>query len=128
MPAYLSEMLEPRSDNPALHRLRNTANRGPGKLVVPRSRLKTFGPRNFATTGPSLWNSLPTEVTNETLNISTFKIRLETFLFKQSSQTNGDIIPAARAPLRWPCYKETLYKCPIHYITTTFCWRRDVLL
>ena len=63
---------------------KTTANRGPGKLVVPRSRLKTFGPRSFATTGPSLWNSLPTEVTDETLNISTFKNRLKTFLFKQS--------------------------------------------
>jgi hypothetical protein len=83
-PSYLAEMLEHRSDNPALHRLRNTANRGPGKLVVPRSRLKTLGPRSFATTGPSLWNSLPTEVTDETLNISTFKNRLKTFLFKQS--------------------------------------------
>ena len=78
--SYLAEMLEHRSDNPALHRLRNTANRGPGKLVVPRS----FGPRSFATTGPFLWNSLPTEVTNETLNISTFKNRIKTFLFKQS--------------------------------------------
>ena len=82
-PSYLAEMLEHKSDNPALHRLRNTANRGPGKLVVPRTRLKTFGPRSFATTGPSLWNSLPTEVTDVTLNISTFKIRLKTFLFKQ---------------------------------------------
>ena len=44
-------MLEHRSDNPALHRLRNTANRGPGKLVVPCSKLKTFGPRSFVTTG-----------------------------------------------------------------------------
>ena len=83
-PSYLAEMLEHRSDNPALHRLRNTAKRGPGKLVVPLSRLKTFGPRSFATTGPSLWNSLPTKVTDETLNISTFKNRLKTFLFKQS--------------------------------------------
>ena len=83
-PSYLAEMLEHKSDNPALYRLRNTANRGPGKLVVPRSSLKTFGPRSFAMTGPSLWNSLQTEVTDETLNISTFKIRLKTFIFKQS--------------------------------------------
>ena len=83
-PSYLAEMLEHKSDNHALHRLRNTANRGPGKLVVHRTRLKTFGPRSFATTGPSLWNSLPTEVTDVTLNISTFKIRLKTFSFKQS--------------------------------------------
>ena len=96
-PSYLSEMLEHKSDNPALHRLRNTAS-GPGKLVeMPqgqsctrldqensfRTRLKTFGPRSFATTGPSLWNSLPTEVTDETLNISTFKNRLKK-LFKES--------------------------------------------
>ena len=83
-PSYLAEMLDHRSDIPALHRLRNTANRVPGNLVVRRSRLKTFGPQSFATTGPSLWNSLPTEVTDETLNISTFKNRLKTFLFKQS--------------------------------------------
>ena len=83
-PSYLVEMLEHKSDNPALLRLRNTATRRLGKLVVPRSRLKTLRPRSFATTGPSLWNSLPTEVTDETLNISTFKIRLKTFLFKQS--------------------------------------------
>ena len=39
------------------------------------------------------------------------------FYSNSLSRTNRDITPAARAPLRWPCYKETLYKCPIHYIT-----------
>ena len=34
-PAYLAEMLEHKSDNPALRRLRNTANRGPGKTRRP---------------------------------------------------------------------------------------------
>ena len=33
------------------------------------------------------------------------------------SRRMRDIIPAAREPLQWPCYKGTLYKCPIHYIT-----------
>ena len=71
-------------DDPALHRLRNTANRGPGKLVVPCSRLKTFGPLSFATTGLSLCKSLLTEITDEQLKVSIFQIRLKTLLFKQS--------------------------------------------
>ena len=33
---------------------------------------------------PSMPSAKAGPVTNETLNISTFKIRLETFLFKQS--------------------------------------------
>ena len=121
-PAYLSEMQELRLNNPALHRLRNTANLGPGTLsstgnlgpgtkswtglVVTCSRLKTFGPRSFATTGPSLGH-------RHSRSDSKY------FYLNNLSWTNRDIIPAARVPLRWPCYKETLYKCPKHYITFT---------
>ena len=92
VPAYLSEMLELRLDNRALHRLRNTVNRGPRKLVVPRSRLKTFGPRSFATTGPSHWNSLPTEVTDETPTFQPSRTDLKHFYSNSLSRTNRDII------------------------------------
>ena len=37
------------------------------------------------------------------------------FCSNNLSWTNRDIISAARAPLWWPCYKETLYKCPIQF-------------
>ena len=114
-PANWTKMLEFRSDDPALHRLWNTANRGPGKLVVPRSRLKTFGPRSHPH-GTACQLKSPTRH-------STFqppRSDSKHFYSNSLSRTKIDIIQAARAHLRWTCYKETLYKCPTHYITLQY--------
>ena len=79
-PPYLAEMLELKSDIPSLRRLRSTAR---GDLLVPRTKTKTFGPRGFASTGPTLWNSLPDDLRDQSLSLVVFKQRLKTFLFKQ---------------------------------------------
>ncbi|CAH3044779.1 unnamed protein product [Porites lobata] len=50
-------------------------------LVVPRSRLKTYGDRAFSIAGPKLWNDLPLEI-RKCASVATFKQSLKTFLFK----------------------------------------------
>ena len=50
-------------------------------LVVPRSRLKTYGDRAFSIAGPNLWNDLPLEI-RKCASVATFKQSLKTFLFK----------------------------------------------
>ena len=50
-------------------------------LVVPRSRLKTYGDRAFSFAGPKLWNDLPLEI-RKCASVATFKQSLKTFLFK----------------------------------------------
>ena len=40
-------------------RLRSAAR---GNLAVPRTRTVRMGPRSFAVSGPTLWNSLPVEL------------------------------------------------------------------
>ena len=72
-------MLELQSDVPTLCRLRPKAR---GDLLVPRTKTKTLGPRSFASAGPSLWNSLPDDLREQSLSLTVFKHRLKTFLFK----------------------------------------------
>ena len=55
-PAYLCEMLTPLSGVQHLLPLRSAAH---GNLHIPRTRTRTFGPRFFLVSGPSLWNKLP---------------------------------------------------------------------
>ena len=54
---------------------------------------------------------------NLTLTFQPSRTDSKHFYSNSLSWTNRDITPAARAPLWWPCYEETLYTCPIHYIT-----------
>ena len=50
-------------------------------LVVPRSRLKTYGDGAFSIAVPKLWNDLPLEI-RKCASVATFKQSLKTFLFK----------------------------------------------
>ncbi|KAG1928623.1 hypothetical protein F2P79_023546, partial [Pimephales promelas] len=52
-------------------------------LVVPKSRLKTFGDRAFCVSAPSLWNKLPHEICSAS-SLSTFKNQLKTHLFTEA--------------------------------------------
>ena len=49
------------------------------RLVEPRTKLKTFGARSFASVGPRWWNKLPNTV-KTVENHEQFKISLKTFL------------------------------------------------
>jgi hypothetical protein len=79
-PPYLVEMLQLKSDVPALRRLRSTAR---GDLVVPRTLTRSFGPRSFSVTGAAFWNTLPEHLRDYSLSISVFKKKLKSFLFLQ---------------------------------------------
>ena len=80
-PAYLTEMLVPKSTVPALSRLRSAAR---GDLLVPRTKTKTIVPRRFATSGPAVWNNLSDDLRDPSLSLTIFKQRLKSYLFKQS--------------------------------------------
>ena len=51
------------------------------KLVVPATRLSTYGRRPFAVAGPVLWNSLPDYLTDPGLSLAQFRAQLKTFMF-----------------------------------------------
>ena len=52
------------------------------ELLVPRTRIVTFGPRAFAVAGPGVWNSLPPALREPTLSFNCFRRGLKTFLFR----------------------------------------------
>jgi hypothetical protein len=74
-PAYLKELLTPYQPSRVL---RSTAS---NLLVVPKTRMKTYGDRAFSVAGPKLWNSLPCSIKNCT-SVSAFKKALKTHLFR----------------------------------------------
>ena len=53
------------------------------RLVEPRTKLKTFGARSFASVGPRWWNKLP-NIVKTVEDHKQFKISLKTFLFNNS--------------------------------------------
>ena len=73
-PSYIREMLcwyEP----PRM--LRSTTN---SQLIVPRTRLSTYGDRAFSVVAPKLWNSLPVQL-KLSKTLDEFKTKLKTHLF-----------------------------------------------
>ena len=52
------------------------------KLVVPCVTRQTFTARSFSVCGPSLWNSLPADIT-EAPAVDQFKIRPKTHMFRE---------------------------------------------
>jgi len=77
-PEYLTNYCVRLSDQAS----RTSRNRSAtsGNLFVPRTRLKTYGQRTFATSGPSAWNSLPVVLKTEN-SFPVFKSKLKTHLF-----------------------------------------------
>ena len=52
-------------------------------LVIPYTRLKTFGNRSYAVAVPTLWNALPSNI-RASENLLTFKKLLKTHLYHQA--------------------------------------------
>ena len=52
-------------------------------IVVPKSRLKTYGDRAFSVAAPKLWNELPLDL-RSLVTINLFKKHLKTDLFKKA--------------------------------------------
>ena len=76
---YLLQCCTRLADVPGRSRLRSADS---GKLSVPRTSTKTFGPCGFFCSWPSTWNSLPSLMHNSSLSIEAFKRKLKTFCFK----------------------------------------------
>ena len=51
------------------------------RLVVPRSRTKSYGDRTFAYAAADLWNKLPNDI-RESASVNIFKSKLKTHFFK----------------------------------------------
>jgi len=74
-PVYIADLLHHR---PSSRPLRSTSQE---LLLVPKSRLKTYGDRAFSVAAPTLWNKLPLEL-RKCPNVDNFKNNLKTYLFK----------------------------------------------
>jgi len=76
-PSYIGDLIVPYVPPRAL---RSSSN---NLLVVPPSKLRSFGDRRFAYAAPTLWNSLPLRIRSaQTLN--EFKRLLKSYLFTTS--------------------------------------------
>ena len=78
-PGYLSRHCTSVSSLPGRSQLRSAAA---GQLVVPFSKTKTLGDKGFVISGPSTWNSLSSELHDQTMSLFSFKKHLKTFLFQ----------------------------------------------
>ena len=73
-PSYLQDLLVIKSHP------RRTRASGSSSLIIPFTKCSTFAHRSFSVQGPSIWNSLPSDVKlSDNLNI--FRKNLKTFLF-----------------------------------------------
>jgi hypothetical protein len=77
-PGYLIGLCNPVSSLQRQHDLRSNSS---GLLVVPRCKTSTIGPRAFAVSCPSAWNTIPAELRCPGLELTQFRRRLKTFLF-----------------------------------------------
>lgn len=76
-PTYLSELLIRQPT------LRITRSIDTGRLVVPLTKLKSFGDRAFSCYGPKAWNSLPVDIRTAP-DMTSFKRKLKTHLFRSA--------------------------------------------
>ena len=78
-PAYLQEVCLPVESVPGRPRLRSAST---GCVELPRV-LTSTGQRSFSFHGPTVWNSLPSALRDDSLSLNTFSRRLKTYLFGQ---------------------------------------------
>ena len=77
-PKYLQDLIKKCiASRPGLH-----SGSSSTKLVVRSVTRQTFAARAFSVCGPSLWNSLPANIT-EAPTVDQFKVRLKTHMFRQ---------------------------------------------
>ena len=76
-PNYLQDWLQ------VYQPARSLRSSGDLKLVVPRTRLRSYGDREFSVKAPSLWNSLPLHMRIMS-SMSTFKKVLKTHIFQMA--------------------------------------------
>ena len=70
-PEYLTNFCQRLTDQHS--RVSRNRSAAAGNLSLPRTRLKTYGQRTFAVSGPTAWNSLPVYLKSEN-SFSIFKV------------------------------------------------------
>ena len=78
-PSYLTNICVPVATNTSRCYLRSATH---GDLLVPRTRTVTYGPRSFAVSGPTVWNTLPSTLRVSTTMLGQFQSGLTTILFR----------------------------------------------
>jgi len=78
---YLESMIFPVSAVSTRRHLRSASQ---GDLTVPRTRTVGFGPRSFSVAGPSLWNTMPSDMKQSSLSIAQFCSQLKSVMFVRS--------------------------------------------
>jgi len=76
-PSYLSELLSPYKPT---RKLRSEAEL---KLVIPVTKLASFGDRSFSKAGPTLWNRLPLDI-KSSKTLESFKNHIKKLLFTRA--------------------------------------------
>ena len=75
-PGYISDLLETYKPT------RSLRSSSRNLLMIPRSKLKSYGDRAFSVAAPKLWNDI-TETIKCTVDLNAFKRNLKTYLFKR---------------------------------------------
>ena len=81
---YLAELCSPVSESANCGHLCSAAQ---VDLAVPRSRTTRYSQRCLAVSGPTLWNSLPLSVRDQSPTLTQFCARLKTVLFCRAYET-----------------------------------------
>ena len=77
-PVYLSDYCVVITETDKRHNLRSISR---GDLLQPRTRTHRLSPRSFRYSGPSVWNSLPATIRDNSLTLGQFKQHLKHHLF-----------------------------------------------
>ena len=80
-PDYLNQLCTPLASIEGRQRGRSAAH---GDLDIPRTTTKTYGPRSFAVAGPTIWNTLSSDIRERQLTIDQFRNGLKTALFRRA--------------------------------------------
>ena len=75
-PSYISDLLETYKPT------RSLRSSSRNLLVIPRSKLKSYGDRAFSVSAPKLWHGIP-ETIKCSVDLNAFKRNLKTYLFKR---------------------------------------------
>ena len=86
-PSYISELLTAYSPKEGLRSSEQKL------LAIPRTKLKTYGPRSFSVAAPSLWNSLPLSL-RDPMSLDSFKVKLKTHLMQLAYKNCNRASPA----------------------------------
>ena len=77
-PSYLTNLCVPVATNTSRRCLRSATRRPAGA----RTRTVTYGPRSFAVSGLTIWNTLPSTLRVSTTTLGQFQSGLKTILFR----------------------------------------------